>query len=45
LGENLTEALKREVREETGLEIEAGLPIASWASSFPKGHRNEGRRE
>ncbi|MGB3922146.1 MAG: NUDIX domain-containing protein [Minisyncoccia bacterium] len=38
------EALKREVREETGLEIEAGGPVASWISSFAKEHRNADKK-
>ncbi len=38
------EALKREVREETNLEIEAGPPTASWISSFAKEHRNADKK-
>ncbi len=33
-------SLKREVREETGLEIEVGRPFHVWYYEFPKGHRN-----
>ncbi len=32
--DDLTEALKREVREETGLEIEVGRPFATWSNTF-----------
>jgi len=37
---SLTHALKREVLEETGLEIEVGKPFAVWYSEYPKNHRN-----
>lgn len=37
---SLVLALKREVREETGLEIEAREPFAVWYHEFPKNHRN-----
>ena len=37
---SLTEALKREVREETGLEIEVFDPFTVWYYEFPKSHRN-----
>lgn len=33
-------SLQREVREETGLEIEVSNPFAVWYHEFPKGHRN-----
>ena len=33
-------ALQREVREETGLEIEVFNPFDVWYHEFPKGHRN-----
>jgi ADP-ribose pyrophosphatase YjhB (NUDIX family) len=36
---DFTEELKREVREETGLEIEVGDPFVVWHTKFPKnGH-------
>ncbi len=34
------EALKREVREETALEIEVGPPFFRWFIEFPPEHRN-----
>lgn len=37
---SLTNALKREVMEETGLEIEVGNPFDIWYFEFRKGHRN-----
>ena len=37
---SLTKALKREVREETGLEVEVFDPFAVWYHEFPRGHRN-----
>src|SRR3989338_6849552 len=37
---SLVLALKREVLEETGLEIEVFNPFAVWYHEFPKGHRN-----
>ncbi|MDO8585200.1 MAG: NUDIX domain-containing protein [bacterium] len=40
---NFEEALKREVREETGLEIEVGEPFAVWDNVFPPQHRNAGK--
>ena len=36
-------SLQREVREETGLEIEVFNPFAVWYHEFPKGHRNYGK--
>jgi 8-oxo-dGTP diphosphatase len=40
---SLAEPLKREVREETGLEIEVGDPFAVWYHEFPKESRNYGK--
>lgn len=40
---DLEEALKREVREETGLEINIGEPFTSWIIEFPPDHRNQGK--
>ena len=37
---SLIRSLKREVKEETGLEIEGLNPFAVWYHEFPKGHRN-----
>ncbi len=37
---SLVLALQREVREETGLEIEVFNPFAVWYHEFPKSHRN-----
>ncbi|MFZ2484485.1 MAG: NUDIX domain-containing protein [Minisyncoccia bacterium] len=37
---SLVNSLKREVIEETGLEIEVHDPFAVWYNEFPKGHRN-----
>lgn len=34
---NFTEALKREVGEETNLEIEVGNPFTTWYNKFPEG--------
>ena len=42
--EDLIEALKREVREETGLEIEAGAPFITWVNTFPAHHRLAGKK-
>lgn len=36
-------ALQREVREETGLEIEVGDPFCVWHWRFPPKHRNGGK--
>lgn len=41
--EDLALSLKREVLEETGLEIEVGQPFAVWQRVFPVGHKNEGK--
>lgn len=40
---SLIRSLKREVKEETGLEIEVFNPFAVWYHKFPKGHRNYGK--
>jgi 8-oxo-dGTP pyrophosphatase MutT (NUDIX family) len=40
---NFIEALKREVREETGLEIEVGVPFQTWRGDYPDNHRNAGK--
>ena len=40
---NLTNALKREVQEETGLEIEVGEAFTTWINEFPPDHRNQGK--
>lgn len=40
---NLFESLKREVREETGLEISVGGPCAVWTTQFPEGHHLVGK--
>ena len=37
---SLFRSLQREVREETGLEIEVGNPFVVWYHEFPKNHRN-----
>ncbi len=41
---NLTESLKREVREETGLEISVGDPFVTWTNTFPNSHRLAGKK-
>lgn len=41
---DLVEALKREVREETGLEIEVGKPFAVWQNAFPSHHKYAGKK-
>lgn len=40
---SLIESLKREVMEETGLEIEVHNPFAVWYHEFPKESRNYGK--
>jgi 8-oxo-dGTP diphosphatase len=40
---DFTESLKREVRDETGLEIEVGDPFVTWYYEFKPGHRNFGK--
>ncbi len=37
------EVLKREVREETGIEIEIGRPFVTWYNVLPMHHRNAGK--
>ncbi|HEY9584389.1 MAG TPA: NUDIX domain-containing protein [Candidatus Paceibacterota bacterium] len=45
IGENdFDEALRREVREETGLEIEIGEPFTRWYFEFSSAHRNFGKQ-
>ena len=41
---DLPEALRREVREETSLEIEIGEPFVTWYNEFPEHHRNAGKK-
>lgn len=41
---SLAESLKREVREETGLEIIIGEPFVTWTEVFPSNHRLAGHR-
>ena len=41
---DLVEALKREVREETGLEIEIDDPFVTWWETFPQNHKLAGKR-
>ncbi|MEJ0021163.1 MAG: NUDIX domain-containing protein [Candidatus Doudnabacteria bacterium] len=36
---DFVESLKREVREETGLEIEVGSPFATWLFEYPADHK------
>ncbi|MES2087626.1 MAG: NUDIX domain-containing protein [Patescibacteria group bacterium] len=40
---SLTNALKREVREETNLEVEVQEPFVVWYHEFAKDHRNFGK--
>lgn len=40
---DLVEALKREVREEVGMEIEVGEVFFTWTNTFPAHHRNAGK--
>ncbi len=40
---SLLNALKREVKEETGLEIEVFDPFVVWCNEFPEHHRNHGK--
>jgi|SRR3990167_834996 len=39
---SLNDSLKREVREETNLEIKIGDAFATWSFEFPPDHRNKG---
>src|SRR3989338_4967074 len=41
---SLIASLKREVKEETNLEIEVSEPFFVWYHEFPQGHRNYGKR-
>lgn len=41
---DLTESLKREVREETGLEISVGEAFFTWTNIFPAQHRLAGKK-
>ena len=41
---NLVESLKREVREETSLEVEVREPFATWLNIFPESHRFAGKK-
>ena len=41
---DLSESLKREVREEVGLEIEIGEPFAVWQNQFPPNHKYAGQK-
>ncbi len=41
---SLVESLKREVAEETSLQIEVLDPFVVWYHEFPEGHRNFGKR-
>ena len=41
---DFVETLKREVREETNLEIEVGDPFFQWYFEFEQGHRNAGKK-
>lgn len=40
---DFTQALKREVREETGLEIRVGNPFYTWYFEYSPLHRNAGK--
>ena len=45
IGENdIIESIKREVREETGLEIKVGIPFYTWVHTFSESHRLAGRQ-
>ncbi|MDO8582828.1 MAG: NUDIX domain-containing protein [bacterium] len=41
---SLENSLKREVKEETGFEIEVGSPLAVWYWDFPEGHTRYGEK-
>ncbi len=38
------QSLKREVREETQIDIEVGEPFFTFITEFPKGHKNAGKK-
>ncbi len=42
--DDLVESLKREVFEETGLEIEVGEPFYVWHFTLPPEHKNAGKK-
>ena len=41
---DLHEALKREIREETTLEVNVGKPFATWINTFPDHHPLAGKK-
>jgi 8-oxo-dGTP pyrophosphatase MutT (NUDIX family) len=41
---DIVASIKREVREETGLEIKVGDPFTTWMKIFPADHRLAGKR-
>ena len=41
---NFIESLKREVREETDLEIKVGSPFVTWRFEYPEGHKRSGQQ-
>ena len=41
---DLKESIKREVREETGLEIKVGEPFYTWAHILPESHKLAGEQ-
>jgi 8-oxo-dGTP diphosphatase len=41
---DVVESLKREVGEETGLEIEVDGPFCAWVNEFPPSHRLAGKK-
>lgn len=41
---DFVESLKREVREESGLEINVGEPFAVWQNAFPVHHKHAGKK-
>ena len=41
---NLSESLKREVREESRFEIEVSKPFAVWQNTFPAHHKYAGKK-
>lgn len=40
---NFMDSLRREVKEETGLQIDIGEVFCAWHFALPPGHKNEGR--